>query len=264
MAQTYEASLVKDHERVDDLQRDGLKIIQNPEGFCFGIDAVLLSHFAKAKKGETIVELGTGTGIIPILLSAKTENTQIHAFEVQPEMADMAGRSVKLNQLEERIHIIEDNLKNFGKYFGKSTVDVVVTNPPYMADAKGIQNDESMLRISRHEVLCNLEDVIRTSAAMLKPGGSFYMVHRPMRLVDIVALMRQYKLEPKVIRLVQPSVHKKPNILLIKGVRGAKPELRFEDPLIVYDESGDYTKEIYDIYGESQISVFEKKEDAHE
>ncbi len=255
-----EPSLVKAHERVDDLQRNGLRIIQNPEGFCFGIDAVLLSHFVKAKKGDTIVELGTGTGIIPILLSAKTEETKIHAFEVQAQMADMARRSVQLNKLTSRINIIEDNLKNYGKYFGKSTVDVVVSNPPYMADHNGIQNEEDMLRISRHEVLCSLEDVIRSSAAMLKPGGSFYMVHRPMRLVDIVALMRQYKLEPKIIRLVQPSIHKKPNILLIKGVRGAKPELRFEDPLIVYDEKGDYTKEIYQIYGESQISVFEKTE----
>lgn len=249
----------KDYERIDDLQLNGLKIIQNPNSFCFGIDAVLLSDFTKAKKGDLIVELGTGTGIIPLLLSAKTEATQIRAFEVQPQMAEMAGRSVQMNGLEDRIQIIEDNLKNYGKYFGKSTVDVVVTNPPYMAGSRGIENEEDLKRISRHEVLCSLEDVISVSANMLKPGGSFYMVHRPMRLVDIVSLMRTYKLEPKEIRFVSPSADKKPNIMLIKGVRGGKPELKFLDPLIVYEKNGDYTKEIYEIYGNTNIDVFDKR-----
>lgn len=249
----------KPHERIDDLQLEGLKIIQNPEGFCFGIDAVLLSDFTKAKKGELIVELGTGTGIIPLLLSAKTEDTQIRAFEVQAEMAEMAGRSIQMNGLENRIQIIEDNLKNYDRYFAKSSVDVVVTNPPYMAGSRGIESEGDMKRISRHEVLCNLEDIIRVSAQMLKPGGSFYMVHRPMRLVDIVALMRQYKLEPKELRLVQPSANKKPNIMLIKGVRGGKPELKFHDPLCVYEASGDYTEEIYKIYGNTKIDVFDRR-----
>lgn len=256
-------SWIKEHERIDDLQLDGLKIIQNPESFCFGIDAVLLSDFAKVRDGESVVELGTGTGIIPILLSAKTEASKISAFEVQESMADMARRSVAMNGLEDRINIIHDNLNHYGKYFEKSTVDVVVTNPPYMAGTRGIQNEEDLKRISRHEVLCSLEDVIRVSAAMLKPGGSFYMVHRPMRLVDIVSLMRQYKLEPKEIRLVQPSVYKKPNIMLIKGVRGGRPELKFHDPLIVYQEDGDYTQEIYQIYGNAQINVFDKRGSIH-
>lgn len=252
---------VLEHERVDDLQLNGLKIIQNPKGFCFGIDAVLLSHFASAKSGESVVELGTGTGIIPLLLSAKTEAKKISAFEVQSSMADMARRSVAMNGLEDRIEIIEDNLNNALKYFPKSSVDVVVTNPPYMAGERGIESEGDLKRISRHEVLCSLEDVIKVSSQMLKPGGSFYMVHRPMRLVDIVYLMRQHKLEPKVIRLVQPSVDKKPNIMLIKGVRSGKPELKFMDPLIVYKPNGDYTDEIYDIYASAQIDVFDKREE---
>ena len=250
---------IKPHERIDDLQVDGLKIIQNPDSFCFGIDAVLLSDFTKVKPGESVVEFGTGTGIIPILLSAKTKASKISAFEVQVSMADMARRSVRMNGLEDRIEIIHDNLKNYAKHFEKSSVDVVVTNPPYMAGTSGIQNDMDLKRISRHEVLCSLEDIIKASAAMLKPGGSFYMVHRPMRLVDIVSLMRQYKVEPKEIRLVQPSVSKKPNIMLIKGVRGGKAELKFHDPLIVYQEDGDYTPEIYEIYGNAHINVFDKR-----
>lgn len=251
---------IKEHERIDDLQLNGLKIIQNPESFCFGIDAVLLSDFAKVKDGASVVELGTGTGIIPILLSAKTKASKITAFEVQETMADMARRSVGLNGLEDRIEIICDNLKAYGNYFERSSVDVVVTNPPYMGGSQGIPNEVDMKHISRHEVLCTLEDVIRVSAAMLKPGGSFYMVHRPMRLVDIVSYMRQYKLEPKEIRLVQPTRHKKPNIMLIKGVRSGKPELKFHDPLIVYEDNGDYTKEIYEIYSRAQINVFDKRE----
>ncbi len=254
---------IKAHERIDDLQLDGLKIIQNPDSFCFGIDAVLLSDFAKVKDGASVVELGTGTGIIPILLSTKSNASKITAFEVQSGMADMASRSVRMNALEGRIEIVNDNLKKYAKYIDNGTVDVVVTNPPYMSGSGGIQNDEDQKRISRHEVLCDLEDVIRVSSAMLKPGGAFYMVHRPMRLVDIVSLMRQYKLEPKEIRLVQPSVFKKPNIMLIKGVRGGRPELKFLDPLIVYQEDGQYTPEIYEIYGNVQINVFDKREEIH-
>lgn len=255
-------SWVKSHERIDDLQLDGLKIIQNPDGFCFGIDAVLLSDFTKVKEGASVVELGTGTGIIPLLLSAKTKASKISAFEVQESMAEMARRSVEMNGLGERIAIIHDNLKNFHKYFEKSSVDVVVSNPPYMSGNSGIHNDDDLKRISRHEIMCNLEDVIRVSASMLKPGGCFYMVHRPNRLVDIVFLMRQYKLEPKEIRFVQPKVDKKPNIMLIKGVRGGRADLKYLDPLVVYQENGDYTSEIYEIYGNARIDVFDKRGEA--
>lgn len=252
-------SWVKAHERIDDLQLNGLKIIQNPDGFCFGIDAVLLSDFTKVKEGATVVELGTGTGIIPILLSAKTKASKISAFEVQASMAEMATRSVEMNGLGERIQIINDNLKSYQKYFEKSSVDVVVSNPPYMSGNSGIHNEDDLKRISRHEILCNLEDIIRVSASMLKTGGAFYMVHRPNRLVDIVCLMRQYKLEPKEVRFVQPKIDKKPNIMLIKGVRGGRAELKYHDPLVVYQENGDYTSEIYQIYGNVQIDVFDKR-----
>lgn len=255
---------LKADERVDDLQLNGLKIIQNPNGFCFGIDAVLLSHFAEVKKGADVVDLGTGTGIIPLLIAGKTEAAHITAFEIQPEVAEMASRSVALNSLENRVTILNEDLKKASILMGKSSVDVVTSNPPYVATTGGIKNSEDKKAISRHEVKCTLEDVIRVAAEMLKPGGSFYMVHRPMRLADAIYYMRQYKLEPKLIRFVQPTVDKKPNIMLIKGVRGGNPELKFMDPLIVYDADGQYTQEIFEIYNSAGIDVFDKREGSDE
>jgi tRNA1Val (adenine37-N6)-methyltransferase len=252
-----EKDLVREYERVDDLQVGGLKIIQNPEGFCFGIDAVLISNFAKVKRNAEVVELGTGTGIIPILIAGKTKAKKITAFEIQEEVAEMASRSVKLNDLEDRIQIINDDLKNVLKHIPKASKDVVISNPPYVQTNGGLVNPRDKKAISRHEVACVLEDVIRAAAGILNVGGSFYMVHRPQRLVDIVYLMRKYKLEPKEIRLVQPKVDKKPNIILVKGVRGGNPELKFLDPLVVYNDDGTYTDEIYDIYSEAKIDVFD-------
>ena len=247
---------VHDYERIDDLQLNGLRIIQNPSGFCFGIDAVLLSNFIKLKKGEIAVEFGTGTGIIPILLSGKTQFSKIHAFEVQHEVADMAKRSVSLNQLEDRIEILESNLTEASHFFQAGSVDVVFSNPPYMSGEGGIKNEHEMKRISRHEILCTLEDIISQASRMLRFRGRFYMIHRPNRMVDILTLCRQYKLEPKEIRMIQPFSDKKPNIFLIMCSKGGQSDLKFQDPLIVYEKDGNYTSEIYKIYGMENITVF--------
>lgn len=252
---TYDVT-VHPYERIDDLQLNGLRIIQNPKGFCFGVDAVLLSNFIKLKNGETAVEFGTGTGVIPILLSGRKSFKKISAFEVQPEVADMARRSVKLNGLEDRIEVIEDNLKEARKYIEPATVDVVFSNPPYMSTEGGIKNSHTMKTISRHEVLCTLEDIIREASKLLKFKGRFYMIHRPNRLVDILTLCRQYNLEPKEIRMIQPYSDKKPNIFLVMCSKGGNSDLKFMDPLIVYEKDGRYTDEIHRIYGMENITVF--------
>ena len=240
---------LKPGERLDELQRNEYFIIQNPEKFCFGMDAVLLSGFAKVKKGERAIDLGTGTGIIPILLEAKTQGEHFTGLEIQPESADMARRSVTLNGLDERISIVEGDIKTASQQFGAATFEVVTSNPPYMTAQHGLINDGEAKTIARHEVLCSLEDVVRESARLLKPGGRLYMVHRPFRLAEIISLMVQYKIEPKRMRLVHPYADKEPNMVLIEGLRGGKPRMTVEKPLVVYKEPGKYTEEIYDIYG---------------
>ena len=236
-------------ERIDELQRNGYRIIQNPERFCFGMDAVLLSGFARAKKQERCLDLGCGNGIIPILMEAKTEGKHFTGLEIQPESADMAKRSVALNGLQDRIDIVEGDIKDASKIFGASSFHVVTTNPPYMTAQHGLTNVYEAKTIARHEVLCNLEDIIRESARLLMPGGRFYMVHRPFRLGEIISLMVQYRMEPKRMRLVYPYVDREPNMVLIEGLRGGKSRMTVEKPLIVYKEPGKYTDEIYDVYG---------------
>lgn len=236
-------------ERIDELQRNGYRIIQNPEKFCFGMDAVLLSGFARAKKQERCLDLGCGNGIIPILMEAKTEGKHFTGLEIQPESADMAKRSVALNGLQDRIDIVEGDIKDASKIFGASSFHVVTTNPPYMTAQHGLTNVYEAKTIARHEVLCNLEDIIRESARLLMPGGRFYMVHRPFRLAEIISLMVQYRMEPKRMRLVYPYVDREPNMVLIEGLRGGKSRMTVEKPLIVYKEPGKYTDEIYDVYG---------------
>ncbi len=236
-------------ERIDELQRNGYRIIQNPERFCFGMDAVLLSGFARAKKQERCLDLGCGNGIIPILMEAKTEGKHFTGLEIQPESADMARRSVALNGLQDRIDIVEGDIKDASKIFGASSFHVVTTNPPYMTAQHGLTNVYEAKTIARHEVLCNLEDIIRESARLLMPGGRFYMVHRPFRLAEIISLMVQYRIEPKRMRLVCPYVDREPNMVLIEGLRGGKSRMTVEKPLIVYKEPGKYTDEIYDVYG---------------
>ena len=241
------------NERIDDLEFKGYKIIQNSEGFCFGIDAVLLSDFAKnLKKNSKVVDLGTGTGILPILLSGKAQVKNIFGVEVQKEVADMAKRSVELNLLQDKIKIINDNILNLEKLYGKESFDVVVTNPPYKKLNTGLQNENEKKLISRHEITANLEDFIKVSKNILKDKGEFYMVHRPERLVDILYLMRKYKIEPKQIRFVSPNVNKEPNLVLIKGRKNANEFLKFEKNLFVYNEDGSYTDEILEIYNKKK------------
>lgn len=238
-----------ENERVDDLQRNNLKIIQKTDGFCFGMDAVLLSGFATVKRGEKVLDMGTGTGIIPLLLSAKTEGEHFTALEIQKEIAEMAARSVAMNHLEEKIEIVNGDIKEASRIFGAASFDVVTTNPPYMNDAHGLKNPTEVKAISRHEVLCTLEDVVREGAKVLKPGGRMYMVHRPHRLIEIITTMKQYKLEPKRMCMVHPFKDKEANMVLIEAVRGGGSWLKMEAPIVVYKEPGVYTDEIYDIYG---------------
>ena len=238
-----------ENERLDDLQRNGLKIIQKTDGFCFGMDAVLLSGFASVKPGERALDLGTGTGIIPLLLSAKTKGDHFTGLEIQTEIMKMAQRSVALNGLEKKIDIIQGDIKEASRIFGAASFDVVTSNPPYMNDAHGLKNPGDVKAISRHEVLCTLEDVVREGTKALKPGGRFYMVHRPHRLAEIITVMRQYKLEPKRMKFVHPFADKDANMVLIEAVRGGGAWLKPEPPVIVYKEPGVYTDEIYEIYG---------------
>ena len=236
-------------ERIDDLERNGYRIIQNKKRFCFGMDAVLLSGFAKGKEGEGMLDLGTGTGIIPILLEAKTEGRHFTGLEIQEEVAEMAGRSVRLNHLEDKVEIVTGDIKEADRIFGKSVFDVVTSNPPYMIADHGLQNPNRSRAISRHEICCTLEDVIREAALVLKPGGRFYMVHRPFRLTDMMELLRKYHLEPKRLKMVHPYVDKEPNMVLVEAIRGSRARVTVEPPLIVFQEDGTYTKEITGAYG---------------
>lgn len=240
---------LKENERLDELQRNGYRIIQNPEKFCFGMDAVLLSGFARAKEGDKVLDLGTGTGIIPILMEAKTKAFHLTGLEIQEESADMARRSVALNGLEERIRIVQGDIKEAGTLFGAASFDVVTCNPPYMIGQHGLTNPEAPKAIARHEILCTLEDVIGQTAKLLCLGGNFFLVHRPFRLAEIMVLLCRYKLEPKRMRLVYPFADKEPNMVLIEAKRGGKPRMTVEKPLIVYKEPGIYMPEIYEIYG---------------
>ena len=240
---------LKERERVDDLQRNGYRIIQRTDGFCFGMDAVLLSGFAMVKKGERALDLGTGTGIIPMLLEAKTEGEHFSALEIQREVADMARRSVSLNGLEEKIQIVEGDIREASQIFGAASFDVVTSNPPYMNDAHGLKNPDLPKAIARHEVLCTLDDVVREASRVLKTGGRFYMVHRPHRLAEIITVLRGYKLEPKRMTMVHPFADRDANMVLIEAVKGGGVFLKMEAPVIVFTEPGVYADEIRDVYG---------------
>ena len=240
---------LKPEERLDELHRNGYYIIQNPQKFCFGMDAVLLSGFARVKQKERALDLGTGTGIIPILLEAKTDGEHFTGLEIQKESADMASRSVALNHLEDRIDIVTGDIKDASVLFGASSFDVITTNPPYMIGDHGLSSSNQAKAIARHEILCTLEDVLSQSAKLLRPKGRFYMVHRPFRLAEIMNKMIAYGIEPKRMQLVYPFIDREPNMVLIEGLLGGNSRLKVEKPLIVYKEKGVYTDEIYDIYG---------------
>lgn len=240
---------LRENERIDDLEYKGLKIIQNKEWFCFGIDSVILTGFAKeVKNGSKILDLGTGTGIIAILLSKKVENSKITGIEIQKEVAEMAERSIILNHLEDSIKIMNEDIKNLSEKLGQGQFDVVVTNPPYKKKESGIVNENNVKMISRHETTANLEDFIRISSEQLKDYGSFYIINRPERIADIIENLRKYKLEPKKIRFVYSKIDKAPNQVLVKAVKNAGKFLKIEKPLIIYNNDGTYTEEILKIY----------------
>lgn len=240
---------LKENEKIEDLQYKNLKIIQDKKGFCFGIDSILLSDFTKnIKKEAKVLDLGTGTGIIAILLCEKTKLKEIIGIEKQKEVYEMAKRSIQLNQLEHKFKILQEDIINLSNHFEKNTFDVIVTNPPYKKKDTGIQNEEKKKIISRHETTATLEDFIKTSKNLLKDKGEFYMVHKPERLVDILNLMRNYKIEPKILRFVFTNQKSEPKLILIKGIKNAKPFLKVEKNLYIYKENGEYTEEIYQIY----------------
>ncbi len=241
--------VLKENERIDDLERNGYHIIQDTDRFCFGMDAVLLTGFARVKQGARVLDLGTGTGIIPILLEAKTQAEHLTGLEIQEDSADMARRSVLLNGLEHKIDIVTGDIKEAGSLFDAASFDVITCNPPYMIGQHGLTNEGDAKAIARHEILCTLEDVVSQTAKLLKPGGNFFMVHRPFRLAEIMTVLKAYKLEPKRMQLVYPFVDKEPNMVLIEANRGGRPRMTVEKPLIVYREPGVYMPEIYDIYG---------------
>ena len=240
---------LKENERIDDLEYKGLKIIQNKEWFCFGMDSVILANFArKEKKGSKILDLGTGTGIIAILLSKKVDNSKITGIEIQKEVAEMAQRSVILNDLEDRVKIVNEDIKNILKESGQAKFDVVITNPPYKKKETGILNENNVRMISRHEITANLEDFIRVAGNQLKDYGTFYMINRPERIIDIFENLRKYKLEPKEIQFIHPQKNKAPNGLLVKAVKYGGEFLKIREPLIIYNDNGAYTDEILEIY----------------
>ncbi len=240
---------IREGERLDDLQVKGYEIIQSPGRFCFGMDAVLLSSYAKVKRYERALDLGTGTGILPILLEAKNEGLHYTGLEIQAESADMARRSVEYNGLGDRIDIITGDIREASAIFGPASFHVITVNPPYMIGEHGLKNEKEALYIARHEVLCTLDDILRESARLLPPKGRFYMVHRPFRLPEILAKMSAYRIEPKRMRLVYPHIDKEPNMVLIEGLRDGNPRMKVEPPLIVYEKDGKYTEELLRIYG---------------
>ena len=227
--------LLKPGERLDDLQIGGLELIQNPAGFCFGVDAVFLSDFVKVKPGETVLDLGTGNGIIPILLSAKTGGKKFTGLEIQENTADMARRSVAYNHLEERVDIVTGDIKEAAEIFKPAFFDVITINPPYMLSQHGLRNPDDAKAIARHEVLCTLDDILRESMRLLQDKGRFYMIHRPFRLTEIMIKMNHYKIEPKRIQFIHPYIDKEPVLVLIEGVRGARPRVTVEPPIIIYE-----------------------------
>lgn len=235
-------------ERIDDIGFGTLRLIQKPNAFCYGIDAVLLADYAKLKKQSRVCDLGTGTGIVPLILSHKTEASDIWGVEVQQESYERAVRNVELNQLSSYLHMLHSDVLHVKKHFEQGSFDAVVSNPPYMGRVAGLKNEEVEKTIARHETTAGLEEFMAAAAFLLRERGDFYIVHRPSRLVDLCELGRKYRLEPKHMRFVSPNRNKKPNILLVHFVKYGNAELKLEEPLFVYEEDGSYTEQIKKIY----------------
>ena len=243
---------IKSNENIDDLQLNGLMLIQKKDGFKFGVDAVLLSDFANVKNKHTVIDLCTGTGIIPFLVLGKYNPKKIFGIEIQEDMVEMANRSVLLNEVS-NIEFINRDLKDSKFLKTLEKADVVTVNPPYKLNNSGILNPSDKLSIARHEIMCNLEDVIRAASRLVMPRGKFFMIHRPTRLVDIIELGRKYRLEPKVVQFIHPKVGKAPNLMLVEFTKDGRPELKILDPLYVYGDDGNYTEEIRKIYANEDI-----------
>ena len=242
-------------ERIDDLNLNGRKIIQDTELFLFGMDSVLLANKVKAKN-KTIVDLGTGSSVIPIIIEAKNDVNKIIGIEVQDKMYNLATKNIKYNKVEDKICILKEDIKSIDtikKYVkeqtGKEKVDIVVSNPPYKTVGTGSKNDKDEKYIARHEVMCGLEDIFKVSSKILKHKGKLYIVHKPERIADLISLARKYNLEAKEIQFLQPTVTKKPSIVLIEYVLGGGNECIVLPNLIEYDDNGNYTEEILEIYG---------------
>jgi tRNA1Val (adenine37-N6)-methyltransferase len=240
---------LKEDETIDDLQLGGIYVIQKKNAFRFGVDAVLLANFARVKRGMSVIDLCSGTGIIPFILAGKTEASHITGLEIQVEMVEMANRSVKYNKLTDKINFINGDLKDTALLKEIPRAEIVTVNPPYKLINSGIINPNDKSAIARHEICCTLEDVIIACRMLLKDNGRMYMVHRPERLADILCLMRKHKIEPKTIRMIHPNMNKAPNIVLIEGQRDGGAFLKWEKPLYIYKDEGGYTEEIEKIYG---------------
>ena len=245
---TEHALLLKEGERIDELHRNGYRIIQNEKLFCFGMDAVLLSGFANVKEDECALDLGTGTGIIPILLAAKTKGKHFTGLEISETSADMARRSAELNDLSQRLDIVRGDIKEAGEMFAPASFDVVTSNPPYISGNHGLTNPDEPKNIARHEICVTLSDVIEAAAYLLKPGGSFYMIHKPFRLAEIFEGLLANGLEPKRMQLIHPYIDKEPNMVIVEGVKGGNSRIKIEPPLFVYKEPGVYTEQLLDTY----------------
>ena len=220
-------------ERIDDLGINNKKLIQDTDLFCFGTDSVLLTDFVNIRPGDTVIDLCTGNGIIPVLLSAKSKADKIYGIELQQPSFELACRNVEINGLEAKLEFINDDVKNYRQYFKCGSVDVVTCNPPYMPARSGFTNPNDKKAVARHEIMINIEDIISVSAGLLKFGGHLYMVHRAERLCDIMCTMRKYKMEPKRLCFIHPTPHKAPGLILVDGMMGANPSLKIEPPVYV-------------------------------
>ncbi len=244
---TFDFELFND-ERLDDLVRGGLKIIQSPSSFCFTMDAVLLANFATVKKGDRVIDLGTGTGVVPLLISTRAQVKKIIGLEIQQDSVERARRSIKGNGLEHLIEIVHGDICKADEFLEVGRFDLVTANPPYLPVGRGSRNQTGSIAIAKHELLCNLENVIRTAARLVKYGGRVAMVHRPDRLCDIIIQMNNYRLKSKKLQLVYPRPGKKPGMVLLEAQLGGNPELTILEPFFVYNQKGDYTKQFWETY----------------